>query len=105
MVENCIPLIYVKLLNITPNNKKGSSYRASNYSPISINCILGHGENNSESASEYFAERNISTPAQFGVRHGHSTILQLINCHLDWIFNQNDGFAADAVFLDLKSFW
>ena len=51
---------------------------------------------------EYLAEYDISTPAQFGFRHGHSTILQLINCHLDWVSIQNDGFATDVVFLDFQ---
>ena len=54
---------------------------------------------------KYLAEHNILTPAQFGFRHGHSIILQLINCHLDWVFNQNDSFATDVVFLNfLKAF-
>ena len=47
---------------------------------------------------EYLAEHNILTPVQFSFSHGHSTILQLINCHLNWVFNQNDDFATDVVF-------
>ena len=51
---------------------------------------------------EYLAEFNTLTPTQFGFRHGHSTILQLLNYHLDWVSNQNNGFATDVVFLDFQ---
>ena len=48
----------------------------------------------------FLQDNNLITHAQYGFQSGSSTVTQLIECHTEWMTNQNNGEATDVIYLD-----
>jgi hypothetical protein len=103
MIENFVPKIW-KIAKVIPIHKKGSTTCTANYRPISLTSSISKVMERIivDQLSEYLKCNNLLSTQQYGFLKNSSTIDQLLDSHLDWVNNQNNGIATDVIFLDFS---
>ena len=91
-----------KEANVAPIFKKGEKYRAANYRPVSLTCVLCKTMEHiiASQVMKHLAKNNLLHNNQHGFRSKLSTETQLIEFTEDMLRGMKDGKQSDVVIMD-----
>ena len=90
--------------NVTPIYKKGEKYKAINYRPVSLTCVLCKTMEHviASQIMKFLSENKIWYNFQHGFRSGLSTETQLVEFSQDILSSMNDGLQTDVIVMDFS---
>ena len=101
--RNYIPLCW-KTSYIKPLFKKGSRTNPLNYRPIACTSICCRVMERViyDQMFEFINDIRILSPSQHGFHRGGSTVTNLLESCTEWIFNIDNNYNLDAIYIDLS---